>query len=95
LEGGRITANEKMSNKVTIYSTHTCPYCIRAKQLLEMKGIPFTEIMVDSDSSARAAMEQKSGRRTVPQIFIGERHVGGYDDLRALDERGELDDWLR
>jgi glutaredoxin 3 len=80
--------------KVLIYSTQICPYCVNAKQLLQSEGISFEEINVE-DEKKRAYMEQISGRRTVPQIFIGERHVGGFDDLKALYERGELNDWLK
>jgi len=79
---------------ITIYSTPVCPYCVRAKKLLEEKGQPYTEIDV-SDADARAKLiELSGGRRTVPQIFIGNRHVGGYDDLAALDRSGELDELL-
>ena len=76
---------------VKIYTTQTCPYCLRAKALLRQRGVTeFDEIAVDWDPAARAQMVALSGRRTVPQIFIGERHVGGCDDLYALDERGAL-----
>jgi glutaredoxin 3 len=82
-------------SKVKIYTTPICPYCVRAKSLLKKKGAQFEEIDVFMDSGAREEMESKSnGRRTVPQIFIGERHVGGYDDLYALDSAGELDPLL-
>jgi glutaredoxin 3 len=75
-----------------MYSTGWCPYCVRARTLLERKGLALREIKVDEDPSARDAMLARSGgRRTVPQIFIGERHVGGFDDLYALDKSGELD----
>lgn len=83
-----------MSNPVIIYSTERCPFCVRAKQLLDMKHVPYTEIRVDLDPVQRDKMEKISQRRTVPQIFIGERHVGGYDDLRRLQEDGKLDTWL-
>ena len=77
---------------VIVYSTLVCPYCINAKRLLEAKGIEFTEVLVDKDQLRFAEMLDKSnGRRTVPQIFIGDRHIGGFDDLRALSESGELD----
>ncbi len=79
---------------VIIYSTAICPYCIQAKQLLEREGVAYEEIRVDLDVQQRVEMERISGRRTVPQIFIGERHVGGCDDLKALYERGELSTWL-
>jgi glutaredoxin 3 len=78
--------------EVTIYSTGWCPYCDRARGLLERKGVMFSEIKVDEDPAQRDFMLQRSGgRRTVPQIFIGDRHVGGFDDLYALDKAGELD----
>lgn len=78
--------------KIRIYTTPICPYCVRAKSLLKKKGAPFEEIDVFMDSGARAEMEsQSNGRRTVPQIFIGEQHVGGCDDLYALDDAGKLD----
>ncbi len=77
---------------VTIYSRSWCPYCIAAKRLLNQKGAAFTEIDIEVKAGARQEMIQKAGGRTsVPQIFIGERHVGGCDDLYALDSRGELD----
>ena len=76
---------------ITVYVTGWCPYCQRAKALLKGKNLVFTEIDVDDDPKFRAEMIARSGRRTVPQIFIGERHVGGCDDLHALDSQGELD----
>jgi glutaredoxin 3 len=80
---------------IVMYSTAWCGYCQRARNLLERKGVPVREIKVDEEQGARAAMQQKSGgRRTVPQIFIGDRHVGGYDELAALDRAGELDKLL-
>ena len=82
-------------SKIKIYTTPICPYCVRAKSLLKKKGAEFEEIDVFMDSGARQEMEEKSnGRRTVPQIFIGEQHVGGCDDLFALDSAGELDPLL-
>jgi glutaredoxin 3 len=77
--------------KVTLYVTGWCPYCQRAKALLTGKGVAFDEINVDDEPKFRAEMIARSGRRTVPQIFIGETHVGGCDDLVALDSGGELD----
>ena len=80
---------------VVMYSTAFCGYCQRARNLLERKGIAVQEIKVDEDMRERETMLRKSGgRRTVPQIFIGERHIGGYDDLAALDASGELDPLL-
>ncbi len=78
-------------NNITIYSTRICPYCVAAKRLLEQKGLPYKEILIDQDFDQRAIMMEKSGRTSVPQIFIGERHVGGFDDLNALNRSGELD----
>ena len=76
---------------VEIYTTPTCPYCHAAKRLLQKKGVTFSEIDVSRDLALRAAMTQRAhGRRTVPQIFIGETHVGGCDDLHALDDAGGL-----
>ncbi len=80
--------------EVVMYSTAYCPYCVRARGLLERKGVAINEIKVDDDMRERQIMMERSGRRTVPQIFIGERHVGGYDDLAALDRSGELDQLL-
>ena len=79
---------------VVMYTTSWCPYCSRARQLFERKGVPFTEIDVEEVDGARAEMQRRSGRTSVPQIFVGERHLGGFDDTRALDERGELDPLL-
>jgi glutaredoxin 3 len=80
---------------VTIYSTQVCPYCMRAKALLSAKHVAYTEIMIDTDPAKRSEMEQKSGgRRSVPQIFIGKYHVGGFDELYALERKGELDPLL-
>jgi glutaredoxin 3 len=80
---------------ITIYTTMTCPYCVAAKALLRKKNAAFTEIGVDGDPAGRAEMTQRAnGRRTVPQIFIGERHIGGSDDLHALDAAGKLDPLL-
>ncbi|QEA13646.1 glutaredoxin 3 [Comamonas flocculans] len=76
---------------VKIYTTATCPYCVRAKALLQSRGVQdLQEIRVDGDPRARQEMMETTGRRTVPQIFIGEQHVGGCDDLMALDARGGL-----
>lgn len=80
---------------VEIYTTPTCPYCFAAKRLLTKKGVAFTEIDVSRDPSLRMAMTQRAnGGRTVPQIFIGNTHVGGCDDLHALDHSGKLDPLL-
>ena len=80
-----------MSVRVLMYTTAVCPYCIRAKQLLKARGVSeIEEIRIDLDPTQRDEMMQKTKRRTVPQIYIGETHVGGCDDLMALDAAGEL-----
>ncbi len=82
------------TGRVEIYTTRFCPYCMRARDLLQRKGIDFTEIPVDQDYEKRREMETRSERRTVPQIFIDGRHIGGFDDLHALDRTGGLDPLL-
>ena len=77
--------------KVVMYATPWCGYCARARQLFAAKGVAFTEIDVDTVDGARTEMQTRSGRTSVPQIFVGERHLGGYDDTKALDDKGELD----
>jgi glutaredoxin 3 len=76
---------------VTVYTSDWCPYCRRAKDLLTQKNLVFTEVNVEESPQLRAEMIARSSRRTVPQIFIGDRHVGGCDDLFELDRSGELD----
>lgn len=81
--------------EIVIYCTRYCPYCERARLLLRDKGVVYTEISLDAHPERRPEMETRAGGRTsVPQIFIGERHIGGYDDMAALDLRGELDPLL-
>ena len=80
--------------KITIYTSAYCGYCSAAKRLLDRKGAPYDEISVDGRPAIRDEMEEKSGRYTVPQIWIGDRHVGGCDDLYALDAAGALDPLL-
>ena len=81
---------------IVMYSTGWCPYCVRARALLEHKGLPFREIKLDENPADRDAMLARSGgRRTVLQIFIGDHHVGGFDDLYALDKAGKLDELTR
>lgn len=83
------------SPQVVMYSTTWCGYCQRARGLLARKGVDIHEIKIDENPAQREIMMQRSGgRRTVPQIFIGERHIGGYDDLAALERAGELDKLL-
>lgn len=79
---------------VTVYSKMTCPFCVRAKHLLEQKGIEYQEIEVSFDRERHQEMMQLSGQRTVPQIWIGEQHVGGCDDLYHLERQGVLSDML-
>jgi glutaredoxin 3 len=80
---------------IIMYATDWCPYCERARSLLRAKGVAFEEHNIDALPEKRAEMLTRSGRRTVPQIFIGERHVGGSDDLHALEAAGELDALLQ
>ncbi len=79
---------------VTIYTKPFCPYCSRAVGLLEQKGVDFTEIVASNDPEKRKEMMDRSGGYTYPQIFIGDRHIGGCDDMMALERRGELDPLL-
>ncbi|MBU0498658.1 MAG: glutaredoxin 3 [Gammaproteobacteria bacterium] len=79
---------------VVVYSTAICPYCVRAKALLKRKGVDFEERMIDNDRTLMREMLERSQRRTVPQIFVGDHHVGGYDDMAELDSLGELDKLL-
>jgi glutaredoxin 3 len=78
-----------------MYSTGVCPYCVMAERLLVAKGVQIEKVRVDLDPARRLEMMEKTGRRTVPQIYIGETHVGGYDDLAALDRAGKLDRLLK
>lgn len=80
--------------EILIYTTRICPYCIMAKRLLDKKGAAYTEINVDTEPGLREAMMKKTRRRTVPQIYIGELHVGGFDDLYALEQQKKLDPLL-
>jgi len=85
-----------VSVPVMMYSTAVCPYCIRAERFLHAKGVAaIAKVRVDLEPERRVEMMNKTGRRTVPQIYIGETHVGGFDDLAALDEAGGLDPLLR
>jgi glutaredoxin 3 len=84
-----------MSSQVIMYSTRFCPYCVRARFLLDSKNVDYTDIGVDAKPALRREMLEKSGRHTVPQIWIGEHHVGGYDDLARLEHQGQLDELLK
>ena len=87
--------NDRIKAAIEIYTWQTCPYCIRAKLLLWWKGAAFTEYKIDGDDAARQQMaDRAAGRRSVPQIFINNHHVGGCDDIHALEARGELDPLL-
>ncbi|TXJ05108.1 MAG: glutaredoxin 3 [Acinetobacter sp.] len=84
-----------MTNKVIVYSTHSCPYCVRAKQLLERKGVAYTEInLSDEAPEVRLELMQRTKHRTVPQIFISDQFIGGFDQLYALEREGKLDPLL-
>lgn len=84
-----------MAPKVEIYTWSTCPFCIRAKALLDRKGVEYTEYCLDGDEAGREKMSQRAyGRRSVPQIFINDQHIGGCDDIHALDRAGKLDPLL-
>lgn len=80
---------------VIMYSTGYCPYCTRARQLLERKGVEYTDIRIDENPEKRAEMIAKSNRHTVPQIFINSQHIGGCDDMYALEDKGQLDKLLQ
>ncbi len=83
-----------MTTAVTLYTTAFCPYCQRAKSLLDEKAVAYTEYAVDNQPQLRQEMMERSGQRTVPQIWIGEQHVGAFDDLWALERQGSLDELL-
>jgi glutaredoxin 3 len=79
------------ASEVVLYTTSWCPYCARARRLFQQKGVPFTEIDIDAVPGARDEMRARSGRTSVPQVFIGDTHLGGFDDTHAMDRKGELD----
>lgn len=86
---------ERINANVEIYTWQTCPYCIRAKMLLRWKGVKYTDYKIDGNEAARSQMaERANGRRTVPQIFVNQQHIGGCDDLYQLDTKGKLDPLL-
>lgn len=85
-----------MAANVEIYTWSSCPFCIRAKALLDRKGVEYTEYCIDGDEAARSKMSQRAnGRRSVPQIFINDQHIGGCDDITALNAQGKLDSLLQ
>jgi glutaredoxin 3 len=81
--------------KVTVYTKDVCPYCVRAKRLLEKKGVAYEEIGVEGDDALRTWLAETTGQKTVPQIFVGDRPLGGFSDVDALDRAGKLDAILR
>lgn len=87
--------HENETARVVMYGTAYCPYSVRARRLLDDKGVRYEDIRVDNRPELRREMEKRSGRRTVPQIFIDDEHIGGSDDLHALEYAGELDSLLR
>ncbi len=94
MEGCRLACGKKMK-PVLMYTTAVCPYCVRAKQLLKARGVThIEEVRIDTDPARREEMMSRTARRTVPQIYIGDTHVGGCDDLIALDQAGQLLDLL-
>ncbi len=90
-----LNRNGEVMPDVLMYSTRVCPYCVMAEKLLQKKGVQnLQKILIDVDPARREEMMTRTGRRTVPQIYIGDRHIGGYDDLAALDRAGGLDPLL-
>ncbi len=87
-------STETKKNEILVYSTLICPYCIAAKRLLKSKHLDYQEIRVDKDPQKRKDMIERSGRTSVPQIFINTQHIGGFDDLNAINKSGELDQIL-
>ncbi|WP_297576389.1 glutaredoxin 3 [uncultured Deefgea sp.] len=83
-----------MSN-ITMYSTRSCPFCVQAENLLQRKGLAVNKILVDQNQDEFVTMVERTARRSVPQIFVGNRHVGGFTDLVALEQSGQLDEWLK
>ncbi|PZO23237.1 MAG: glutaredoxin 3 [Leptolyngbya foveolarum] len=83
-----------MTSNVEIYTWSRCPFCIRAKSLLDRKGAEYTEYCIDGDEAAREEMAERAGRRSLPQIFVDDQHIGGCDELHALERKGELDKLL-
>lgn len=94
LHQAKYLTNQKFMKKVIIYTTSYCPYCVKAKSLLQRKGVKFEEINVNTDELREAMIAKSGGRKTVPQIFIGDNHVGGCDDLYDLENQKKLDDLL-
>jgi len=80
---------------ITMYSTRSCPFCVQAENLLQRKGLAVNKILVDQNQNDFVTMVERTARRSVPQIFVGNRHVGGFTDLVALEQSGQLDEWLK
>jgi glutaredoxin 3 len=80
-----------VASTITMYTTRFCPYCMRARQMLDDKNVAYTDLAVDNDPQLRTEMMQRSGQRTVPQIWVGEQHIGGFDDMYLLERQGQLD----
>jgi len=95
MEKHAVTGGVLMMAEIVIYSSNFCPFCVRAKQLIEHKGLAFKEVLIDGEPATRQKMMQLSGRHTVPQIWIGDTHVGGCDELFALERAGELDSLVK
>ena len=94
MDGFQFAGGEMSQSAIVMYSTRFCPYCMRARSLLDRKGWAFEDIAVDGKPELRAEMMQKSGRHTVPQIWIGDQHVGGCDELVQLEMAGKLDEMV-
>ena len=90
-----LKSSTPMSIEVKMYTTRFCPYCVRARSLLASKNVKFVDIGVDSEPDLRREMVELSGRYTVPQIWIGPKHIGGYDDIAMLERQGQLDQMLQ
>jgi glutaredoxin 3 len=90
-----LKSSKPMSAEVKMYTTRFCPYCVRARSLLANKNVKFIDIAVDSEPDLRREMVELSGRYTVPQIWIGSKHIGGYDDIAMLERQGQLDQILQ
>ena len=86
---------DEVMAKVVIYCTATCPFCLMAKRLFDSKNVEYQAIDIGNDAKKWADLEAKTGRNTVPQVFIGDHHIGGFDDLSAADKRGEIDPLLQ
>jgi glutaredoxin 3 len=84
-----------MPTQIKMYSTRYCPYCMGARSLLESKKLAYEDVAVDGNSELRREMIERSGRHTVPQIWVGDHHIGGFDELNSLERRGQLDELIK